>query len=69
MEKFIQFILKENCKIIESENIKKFYNNDFDILVYKLGKKSHSIVIDKRSPYQKIIYNNLDIALHHIKLK
>ena len=63
--KFIANVMKENCKFSELENIKKVYNNHFDILIYKHGKKTNTIIIDKRNS-KNIVYNNIDIAYHHL---
>jgi hypothetical protein len=65
--KFISSLMKDNCKFIDSQNIKKIYNNEFEILVYKLGKKKHVLITDKRNN-QTIVYNNIQIASFHITL-
>lgn len=65
LDKFIHTVMKDNFKHSETDNIKKIYNKDFDLLIYKLGKKTNSIVIDKRGT-KTIIYNNIDIASHYI---
>jgi hypothetical protein len=65
LELFMNSMMKDNCKSIETDNIKKIYNKDFDLLVYKMGKKTNSIIIDKRNS-KTIIYNNIDIAIHHL---
>jgi hypothetical protein len=57
--------MKDNCKHIETENIKKIYNKDFDVLIYNFGKKPHAVIIDKRDD-KTIVYNTLEIASHHI---
>lgn len=58
----------DNYKLIETSNIKKLYNNDFDVFVYKNKNKFNTIVIDKRNS-QNIIYNNIEIAVNNIKNK
>lgn len=68
MQKFISSIMKDNFKQLESENIKKIYNNDFDVLIYNVRNKLNTIVVDKRDA-KTIVYNNLEIAAHHITKK
>lgn len=68
MQKFISSIMKDNFKQLESENIKKIYNNDFDVLIYNVRNKLNTIVVDKRDT-KTIVYNNLEIAAHHITKK
>ena len=65
---FISKIMKTKNDFthIESDNIKKIYNKDFEILIYKLGKHPQTLIIDKRGIGNPIIYNNIDIASHHI---
>lgn len=55
-------------KQYETENIKKIYNKDFDILIYNIKNKSNTIVIDKRDKKTKI-YNNLEIASAQLQKK
>lgn len=61
--KFISHIFKNNYKHAETENIKKIYNCEFEVLIYKsrCDKKINTIVIDKRAG-QNVVYNNLEIA-------
>ena len=61
--KFISHIFKNDYKHAETENIKKIYNCDFEVLIYKsrYDKKINTIVIDKRAG-QNIVYNTLEIA-------
>lgn len=68
INRFVSSFMKSDIKLIDSPNIKKIYNKDFDVLIYKMGtqKKQHAIVIDKRSNGQTIVYNNVDIASHHM---
>ena len=58
--------MKTDYKHIESDNIKKIYNKEFDIFVYKLGKKTNILIVDKRSSSHPIIYNSIEIASHYI---
>ena len=67
IDKFINMLMSNNYKQLESENVKKIYNKDFDVLVYNLHKKPNAIVIDKRDAAETIIYNNLTIALHQLR--
>lgn len=68
LNKFISNLMKDNFKQLESENIKKIYNKDFEVLIYNLNNKSNTIIIDKRDA-KTVIYNNLEIASHHMAKK
>ena len=61
--KFISHLFKNDYKHVETENIKKIYNCDFEVLIYKsrYDKKINTIVIDKRAG-QDVVYNTLEIA-------
>lgn len=63
INRFISSFMKDNCRHIESDNIKKIYNKEFDVLIYKHGKKANTIVIDKRKADQTVVYNNLETAM------
>ncbi len=66
LNKFITNLMKDNFKQLENENIKKIYNKDFDILIYNIKQKPNTLIIDKRNTKKTIIYNNLEIASHHV---
>lgn len=61
--RFISHIFKNDYKHAETDNIKKLYNCDFEVLIYKSvpSKKINTIVIDKRAG-KDVIYNTLEIA-------
>lgn len=63
MNNFISHIFKNDYKHIETDNIKKLYNCDFEVLIYKSlsSKKINTIVIDKRAS-KDVVYNTLEIA-------
>lgn len=69
MDRFVAALMKKEFefKHIENQNIRKIYNQWFEILIYNIGgKKSRAIVIDKRPEGHPIVYNNIEIASHYI---
>lgn len=55
---------KIGYKHAEADGVSKFYNKDFDVIIYKNKKTNQALIIDKRiSSTHPIIYNDLHIAL------
>lgn len=66
MDRFLNALMKNDYKRVDGDNIRKFYNQSFEVLVYNLGKKTKAIVIDKRLQGKTVVYNNVDIASFHL---
>lgn len=66
IETFLKYVMKNNYKIDENEQLIKYYNNNFEVIFQKKGegKKTSSIVIDKRKKI--ILYNDISIALDNL---
>ena len=69
LNKFITEYMKDNFKQLDSDNIKKIYNKEFDVLIYNHKNRPNTIVIDKRNANQTVVYNTLEIASHHMLKK
>lgn len=54
---------KTGYKHEENAGVTKFYNKDFDVIMYKNKKQDQALVIDKRN---NVVYNNLDIAIDNL---
>ena len=64
VQKFVSTVMKNNFLYDESNNILKYHNTDFDVLVQKKknGDFDSCMVIDKRK-FQYIYYTDIGTAL------
>lgn len=68
LNKFLSFFMGKNgYKHSSEDGINKYYNKDFEVMIYKDKKQQHSLVVDKRNADKQIVYNNLDIAIDRLK--
>ena len=63
VEDFLVKTMKDSYKTSEDGDIKKYYNDEFDVVLEK--KTGKAFVIDKRHP-QRTIYNDVTLAFKHL---
>ena len=63
VEDFLIKTMKDSYKTSEDADLRKYYNDEFDVVVEKRSGKA--FVIDKRFP-QRTIYNDVNLAAKHL---
>jgi hypothetical protein len=44
--------------LIYEDGVTKYYNKDFEVILYKNRKQEHAVIVDKRNVEKSIIYND-----------
>jgi hypothetical protein len=64
LNNFLSFMMgKIGYKHCIQDGISKYYNKDFEVILYKDKKNEHALIIDKRDVNKPIIYNDINIAM------
>jgi hypothetical protein len=48
------------------DGVNKYYNKEFDVIMYKEKKHDHVLIIDKRDVKKQVVYNDLNIAIDNL---